>query len=47
MRFGKKGVQLTLQTIVKLIIVIAIVFFLFYFLEKIMYAGKLFISMFG
>ena len=47
MRFGKRGVQLTLQTVIKLIIVLAVVFFLFYFLEKIIYAGKLFMSMFG
>ena len=47
MRLDKRGAQLTLQTVIKLIIVIAIVFFLFYFLEKIIYAGKLFMSMFG
>ena len=47
MIFGKKGgISLVVEKLIKLIMVIAVLIFLFYFLKKIIYGGELFLGLF-
>ncbi len=47
MKFGKKGVGLAVEKLIKMVIVIAMLLVLFYFLKNLSNAGDTFLGMFN